>query len=36
LVILSLSTADVMTVEEFFAKVRAEEPAEFLGSSTTA
>lgn len=36
LVILSLSTADVMTVEEFFAKVRAEEPARFLSGLTTA
>lgn len=36
LIILALSTADVMTAEEFFAKVRAEEPARFLSGSTTA
>lgn len=35
LVILSQSTADVVTAEEFFAKVRAEQPAQFLSGSTT-
>lgn len=35
LLILSQSTADVMTSEEFFAKVRAEEPAQLLSISTT-
>ena len=36
LIILSLSTAHVMTVEEFFTKLRAEEPARLLSGSTTA
>jgi ureidoacrylate peracid hydrolase len=35
LVILSLSTADVMTVEEFFAKVKDDEPARILSGSST-
>jgi ureidoacrylate peracid hydrolase len=36
LVILSQSTADVMTADEFFARVRAEEPVRILSDSTVA
>lgn len=35
LLILSQSTADVMTADEFFARVRAEDPAQLLSASTT-